>query len=168
MRTYPGRYCLVVALAGSILLAGCAQIRHHPVGSFEKPQGIPYYLGSWYLLAYTDGKGGVESHLLYMMDPRRRMEARPRSWFASLDSLLKMDGGILTRAETTVDTTAAPTAIFEAAQKAASILVAMDPTKEGGIPAPSIYRVKVDPPDKGAPTVVTFVGSRSTFAVEVF
>ncbi|HXC50061.1 MAG TPA: hypothetical protein VN634_04200 [Candidatus Limnocylindrales bacterium] len=172
----------ILTKAGILLLAvtlcgwsGCAQVKHHPVDSFDQVQGIPYYLGSWYLLLYPDGKGAVKSSFLYMMDPRFKMEARPRAWFASVESLLKLDGGVLTATEMKADTTAVPSFILKAAEKAATSMVANDVSASRGeetvtsVPAPSIYRIDVQAPSNpGDATIVTFVGEQSDFLVEVY
>ena len=61
-------------------LSGCASMTHSPVKDFSNPGGIPYYLGSYYLLVHTDGKGNLESTILYLPDRSKKMVAKPTAF----------------------------------------------------------------------------------------
>lgn len=153
----------VLALA----LGACASVTHKPVEDFDRPDGIPYYGGSHYLLVHSDGKGNVSGQILYLMDPEKKMVAKPESWLASLTSSLTFSGGVLTKSKQMSDTTSAPGAILAAAEEllVASAMTDLEvpqapPTRE--VPAPSLYKILVQ--DDGA---IWFIGDEGTETVKV-
>lgn len=55
----------VLLLLVFVAPVACAQLVHSPVESFDENRGTPYYGGSYYLLAHTDGQGNLVTRLLW-------------------------------------------------------------------------------------------------------
>jgi hypothetical protein len=155
------RTLTALALLSTIGVAGCARITHVPTASFAKPKGVPYYLGSYYLLTYPDGRGGLASQYFFLRDPNKKMFAKSRAWLANISSLLKFEGGVLTNSESTADSTALPAALIEAAETLMKTLAAANVVATG-VQGPSIYKVRFT-----SATQVTFIGDRSKYTVSV-
>ncbi len=152
------------AVSLTLGLASCAQLVHSPIEDFDDVSGVPYYQGSYYLLVHTDGKGNLASKLLWLRDPSRKMQAKPTSVFASLESTLQFSNGTLTKSTELADTTAVPTAIIEAAESLLSsgFLSRPDRAPKIALPAPSIYKVIIVDP-----VTIKFVGEDSRYTVNV-
>jgi hypothetical protein len=123
------------------------------------------------LLVHTDGKGALISRLLYLPDRRRKMEARPFTILAGLESTLQFQQGMLSSSKVVVDSTQVAKAAVQAAEKfaammAANVGAAEKAARERLIPAPQIYRLEFDT-DENGPVSVRFVGAPGTAVVRV-
>jgi hypothetical protein len=159
-----------ITLTGCLALAaatGCAAVVHKPLTDDSTDRGIRYYRSSPYLIAYSNGKGGVVTEIKYLPDPAKLMSVRPEATLADVGTTLEFDHGMLTTAKDTGDATALTKAVLEAAGKIGMALIAgnvaeggADPTKPT-IPAPYIYRIVV------TSTGVTLVGGdrQQTFQI---
>lgn len=165
---------MFITLAMSLAAGGCtAGIRHKPVawrpvpgGDVATPEqidtvrsanaaaekaarGVRYYGRSLYLLANSDGRGGLEYRLMYLPDPTKRMSAEPYALLASLKAKMNFKNGMLADTSFESDATVVPKAVFEAVKTAASVIVAAledagpRAPVSGTLPAPSIYKVIV-------------------------
>lgn len=155
----------VGSTALAVLLAACAQIKHTPVNDFAGAGGIPYYLGSWYLLTWPDGHGNLSAEYYYLRDPSKKMEAYPRAWLANLNTTLEFASGVLKSSDTAADSGAVPAALIEAAESFLKGMAAANEAVRGrppGLEAPSIYKVKIVDP-----TTIQFVGDRTAYTVTV-
>lgn len=139
--------------------AGCAGINstHDSDGSRT---GIRYYNSAPFILAYTDGKGGIDAKIVYLPDTTRVMSLEPTAFFAQNKTEMTFVKSILTTSNTTADATAVPKAIVEAAKTVAMAAIAAsanDPKKlnEYTLPAPYLYRIYYGPDPKN-PSVKTW------------
>jgi len=118
---------LAIAVAWSA--AACATVTHHRIASAADDQadtGIRYLNTSPYLIAYSDGKGGIITQVTYLPDPAKKMSAKPNTTLADVDSTLDFDRGVLTSSVSKGDATAVPMAIAKAVEAfAPSLLAAM-------------------------------------------
>jgi hypothetical protein len=145
----------ILALAGlSLLAAACATVTHRQIGTSleddSRATGIRYYNTSPYLLAYSDGKGGiVVSKVLYLPDPQKKMSADLSATLADVGATFVLDRGVMTRSGASGDATAVPKAILQAVETLApSILGALDePTSSDdrtfAIPGPYLFKIVV-------------------------
>jgi hypothetical protein len=110
-------------------------------------KGIRYYGTSPYLLAYSDGKGGIiVSEVLSLPDPDKKMSAEAVSTLAEVGGTLEFDRGVLTTSSETGDATVVPNAVLKAVETLApSILAKMfdDPTKKKDFEIPGPYLFKI-------------------------
>jgi len=146
---------MLVRLSSWVLvlcLSGCAGLKVVPINPGgipdSKAHGFRYYQASPFLLVATDNKGGLTSQILYLPDTTKKMSVQPFSYFATNESTLKFDNGVLTQAAATVDETVVPKAILDAmkdvltaAAKAAAFNVADD--VQTPAPAPSLFKIVV-------------------------
>src|SRR6266542_3545348 len=58
--------------------------------------GVRYLGTSPYLIAYSDGKGGVVAEVKYLPDPAKKMSATPVSKLSDVDANMDFDRGVLT------------------------------------------------------------------------
>ncbi len=131
--------------------AGCATVTHHRIqGSQddEADSGVRYLGTSPYLIAYSDGKGGILTQVAYLPDPNKKMSATPKTTLADVDSTLEFDRGVLTSSVSKGDATAVPIAIAKAVEAfAPALLAAMGrakETKDYTVPAPYIFKIVVE------------------------
>jgi hypothetical protein len=147
---------LVAALAA---LSGCAGTTVETVAipelnapgklSEEQADGIRYYEAAPFLLVYTDGKGGLNSRLLFLPDLTRKKSIHPYAVLASNESTLTFTNGVLTQAKTVVDETIVPKSAVAALEKAATAALAgalnvtgvSPPSK---LPPPHLYKVVIE------------------------
>lgn len=132
--------------------SGCATMVHRPLTEREDATdlGIRYYGLSPYLIAYSNGKGGVATEIKYLPDPAKKMSVTPETTLADIKSTLQFENGALTSATDTGDATAIPQAVRAAVEKLGTALIAgagnepdgLNPA-EGQVPAPYIYRIVV-------------------------
>jgi hypothetical protein len=131
-------------LALPLLLGGCASIEPQPVRDFNQPEGIPYYEGSYYLLVWADGAGNLKWQLDYLADPNKKFEYRTRSFLSKVEAELTFSNGLLTKGNTTIDSTAVPKAVVGAVEKVL-MAIANDPDRplanSHAIPAPSLFKL---------------------------
>ncbi len=107
-------------------LIGCAGLEVEPVlnaAADKAARGFRYYRSAPFLLVYTDNKGGLQTKLLYLPDPTRKMSVRPYNCLASNKATLVFDKGRLTQAKTEIDETAIPSAVITSLEKVAKELV---------------------------------------------
>jgi len=150
---------IVHSLIVLVMASGCASVTHRPVKDFNQPKGIPYYLGSYYLLVHTDGKGNLESKILFLPDPNKKMVAKPKAILSSLSATLGYTNGVLSSTKTTTDTSAVLGAVIGAAKTFLTAAIANEPA---ALPAPTIYKIRID-----SPTEITFIGEETADTVEV-
>lgn len=160
MIRHPFRPVLLGALVCALLAGGCASLTHEHLGRDDAADrtstGIRYLGTSPYLLAYSDGKGGmVVSKVLFLPDPAKKMATRLTSQLAEVGGTLEFDRGVLTSASATGDATTVPTAILKAVESLAPAALAAvldDPDKAKGapfiVPGPYLFKIVVD---SGAP-----------------
>lgn len=139
------RYCALIAAAAA---SSCsATIVHHGVIADDKDTGIRYMATSPYLIAYSDGKGGMISQIYYLPDPAKKMSATPKTKLADVDMTMTFDRGVLTQTTETMDATAVPTAIAKAVEAFAPKLLALlneaQKEQEHSLPAPYVYKIIV-------------------------
>jgi len=127
------------------LIAGCASIdsTQDPDGN---KTGIRYYNSAPFILAYSDGKGGIEADLVFLPDTTRVLSLDATAFFAQNKTVMKFEQSILTTADTTADAAAVPKAIVEAAKTVATAAVAAsanipDEVTQYQVPAPYLYRI---------------------------
>lgn len=143
-----------VFLAASLVLAGasgCATMIHAPVtkDTENSDPGIRYYGVSPYLIAYSNGKGGVVTEIHYIPDPNKKMSVRPDVTLADVKATLEFENGALTQSTETGDATAVTKAVISAVEKLGSALIAAGNVPEGiaqpatWMPGPYIYKIVV-------------------------
>ncbi|MDP9412553.1 MAG: hypothetical protein M3Q08_00285 [Pseudomonadota bacterium] len=150
------RVTLALTLA---CLAGCAGTVVTPVkdGSDvaskgyadEDVDGIRYYESAPFLLVYSDGKGGLQSQLLFLPDQTRKRSIDPYAYLASNESTLVFSNGVLTQGKTVVDETVVPKAIVSALEKTATALLAGSLNAAGAgptpqLPPPQLFRIVIE------------------------
>lgn len=149
----------------AVLASSCATVAHHLVDNDTTDAGIRYYGTSPYLIAYSDGKGGVVTSVVYLPDPAKKMSASPKATLADVGSTLTFDRGTLTQATDSGDATAVPTAILKAVEAIAPSLAAIfnEPKKqdEFSLPPPYVFRIVVQGND------VSFVGGKGDTPIQV-
>ena len=148
--------------------SGCATVTHHRIQGSEDDQaetGIRYLGTSPYLIAYSDGKGGIVTQVAYLPDPNKKMSAKPKTTLADVDSTLEFDCGVLTSSVSKGDATAVPTAIAKAVEAfAPALLAAMGrakETKDYTVPAPYLFKIVVDGSD------VYFMGGQGDQPIKI-
>ena len=129
----------------AVLNAGCASVdsKHDTDGNST---GIRYYNSAPFILAYSDGKGGIEASVVYLPDTTRVLSLDATAFFSQNMTVMKFDQSILTSSDSTADATAVPKAIVEAAKTVATAAIAASANKpnevtEYQVPAPYIYRI---------------------------
>lgn len=143
------------------LLAGCAGTTYGTIPNSGNPaqadaeaaadaaaDGIRYYDAAPFVLVYTDGKGGINSSLVYLPDTTRKRLIKPYAWAAKNHSTIHFKDGVLTDAKAVVDETVLPLAVIDAAKQIALKGLAMDGGGGGSslqVPPPALFRVFVDP-----------------------
>jgi hypothetical protein len=136
--------------------SGCATVIHHNVTDDAKDAGIRYLRTSPYLLAYSDGKGGIISEVHYLPDPQKKMSATPKATLSDVDLTMTFDRGVLTQTTEALDATAVPTAIAKAveafAPKLLGILNEAQKEQEHSLPPPYLFKIIVND------SAVRFVG----------
>jgi hypothetical protein len=135
-------------LASLLTLSGCATVTHRgTTPDSTTDTGIRYLGTSPYLIAYSDGKGGVVTEVHYLPDPKKLMSATPHATLADVGSTLNFDRGVLTESTDTGDATTVPNAILKAvAAFGPTLLGILNEAKreqEHSIPAPYIFRIIV-------------------------
>jgi hypothetical protein len=133
------------------LIAGCAGLSARDVGdagSSEdgKARGFRFYQQAPFLFIRSDGKGGLQSDIQWLPDTRRVISARPYAWLAKNETTLEFADGTLSKASTTLDETAVPTATLSALAKVmtAAAMNAVPEIAEGRIPTPYLFRILTD------------------------
>ena len=102
------------------------------------------------MIVYSNAKGGLEVEIQYLPDPHKKMAVQPKNFGASISLDMTFDRGVLTKADATLDGTAVPTAITEAAKTIAPALLAAlsqvqpEPRKEYEVMAPHVYKILVE------------------------
>ena len=129
-------------LLAALLLGGCAGTIVQPIRygdsagapgiADDAAGGIRYYETAPFLLVYSDGKGGLQSQILYLPDRTRMRSIDPYAYFASNEATLVFDHGILTQGKTVVDETLVPKAIVGVLEKAATAALAGALNEAGG------------------------------------
>ena len=125
--------------------AGCASIDSQQDTDGSRT-GIRYYNSAPFILAYSDGKGGVVAELVYLPDTTRVMSLDATAFFAQNKTVMTFDKSILNNSETTVDATEVPKAVLEAAKTIATAQIASsanipDNVVQNELPAPYIFRI---------------------------
>lgn len=145
-----------------LMLTGCASIHYQPVNDKDDGDGIRYYNSSPYLLVYSNGKGGLVTQLLYIADPSKKMEAKPKNFLSTAQTTMEFEKGVFRSGKTTADATGVPTAIIAAIKTAGPALIAAnDPAKDRSVPAPYLYKIIVEG------STVTFKGDKGDIRVNV-
>lgn len=150
------RWCTRAMLCGISCAAfaasnGCATMIHAPVTkeSDASDRGIRYYLLSPYLIAYSNGKGGVVTQIYYLPDPNKKMSVRPDTTLADVKSTLEFEHGALTTANDSGDATEVSKAVQTAVEKLGTALIGAGIVPRGldeqpvTMPAPYIYKIVV-------------------------
>jgi hypothetical protein len=148
-------------VVGVLFLGGCAGIDSKSLDSKTDAddRGFRYYETSPFLLVFADGKGSLESKLLYLPDSTKKRSIRPYNYGAKNDATLKFDQGRLVQAKAVVDETIIPGAVIQAMEKVALANITAANGGKDGIPAPVLYRILGD--DQGGWKLVTDQNSRS-------
>jgi hypothetical protein len=152
----------------ALLAGGCATVTHQRIlddQGDDADRGIRYYGTSPYLIAYSDGKGGMVTEVRYLPDPKKKMSASPRTTLADVGATLTFDRGVLTESTETGDATAVPTAILKAVEAFGPALLGLlneaQKQQEHSLPAPYVYKIVVRGGD------VHFVGGRGDEDVKI-
>lgn len=146
---------LMIARALLVLMpsfvAGCAGLSAVDVGvpgssEDKEARGFRFYQQAPFLFIRSDGKGGLESDIVWLPDTRRVISARPYAWFAKNETTLEFSEGSLTKATTVLDATSVPTAALAALAKVmtAAAMNAVPGIAEGQIPTPHLFRIVTD------------------------
>ena len=134
----------------SLVIAGCASIDSHEED--DTSTGIRYYNSAPFILAYSDGKGGVTTEVVYLPDTTRVMSLDATAFLAQNKTVLSFKRSVLTASETTADATELPKAVLEAAKNLAVAGIGSGnlPTDHttNEIPAPYLYRIHYDPKEE--------------------
>ena len=143
---------IVLPIACVLSLAGCAgaKVRLIPDAATDaRVEGVRYYEPAPFILVFPDGKGGLDTSLIYLPDTTRKLAVRPYALLAKNKTTLNFTGGVLDDAESVVDETVIPAALIEAAKSV--VLKRINPAAdEGGgafevtVPPPALFRVYVD------------------------
>jgi hypothetical protein len=127
--------------------------------------GVRYLGTSPYLIAYSDGKGGVVTEVKYLPDPAKKMSAKPDAKLADVDTKMDFDRGVLTTSVESGDATAVPKAIVKAVETLAPKLLAAlnkaDTAKEYTVPAPYVFKIVVNGND------VYFLGGQGDAPIKI-
>ena len=161
---------LPLALA-ALTVAGCASIDSSEDTDGTRT-GIRYYNSAPFILAYSDGKGGVTSEIVYLPDTTRVMSLDTTAFFAQNKTVMSFERSVVTTSKTTANAAEVPKGVIEAAK---SIAVAQaggnvpDSDTPNEIPAPYLFRIHYDPKTKKWELVGGQAGSavKSTFVREV-
>ena len=164
---------LALAALAALAAAGCASIDSSEDTDGTRT-GIRYYNSAPFILAYSDGKGGVTSEIVYLPDTTRVMSLDATAFFAQNKSVMSFERSVLTTSKTSANAAEVPKAIIEAAK---SIAVAQQ-VGSGNVPdvntrnlilAPYLFRIHYDPTTKKWELVGGEAKSRvkSTFVREV-
>lgn len=145
------RVALTFAIAACSGVAGCAGTEYHTVqatASDDSTDGIRYYDPAPFVLVYTDGKGGLNSSLIYLPDTTQKRVIKPYAVVAKNEASFSFDKGILTSAKNIVDETILPAAVLDAATQIATEALKNADTagpvsSEAQIPPPALFRVFV-------------------------
>jgi hypothetical protein len=145
--------CLAVVTAAMLLGSGCARMVYQPIltdADNARDRGIRYYEQSPYLIAYSNGQGGVVAEIRYLPDPTRLMSVRPEATLADVGTTLVFSNGVLTSSKDTGDGTAVTKAVLTAVKTLGTALIAANEPEGaasrpavGEVPAPQIYRIVV-------------------------
>lgn len=155
----------VFMACGILLVAiGCARIDVKTLSAADdsSDDGIRYYERAPFLLVYSDGKGGVVTHVQYLPDRTRLRSVHPFNFLASNKNTLTFKNGMLSTSTNTSDASALPSAIIKAVETVAAAAAKygffmVPAVKEGYVlPPPALYRIHIN---NGQ---VTFVGQSGT------
>lgn len=145
---------LALLVGVSVAVAtGCAGITTKPLSKdpskAASDPGIRYVQDAPFLLVYSDGKGGLNSDVLFLPDTSQKMSVHPYAVLASNKTTLNFTKGVLTSQKTTVDETIVPKAVLSALETAAgaAIKAAFNVPGERAqteLPAPFLFRILVD------------------------
>jgi hypothetical protein len=134
----------------AMTVTACATVTHSRITDDKADgtaTGIRYYNTSPYLIAYSDGKGGLVTEIKYLPDPAKKMSAAPKATLADVGSTMEFDRGVLSSTKDTADATVIPKAIATAIEtigpKLLGVLNDPTPSSELKIPAPHIYKIVV-------------------------
>jgi hypothetical protein len=145
------RICLTMAVLLAGALFACAGLDVKPIrngAEDESARGFRYYQPAPFLLIYSDGKGGLISQIKFLPDTTEKMSVQPYAIFATNESTLQFDVGILTQAAVTADETVVPAAGLDALAKALgaaykAALNAPEATGEAMVPVPYLFKIVV-------------------------
>lgn len=150
-----GRLFVAAVLGLQTMAAACAAtVTHSRIVSDAADKtaiGVRYLGTSPYLIAYSNGKGGIVTEIRYLPDPAKKMSAKPSSKMSDVGATMDFDRGVLTTSAETGDATAVPKAIAKAVEAFVpalrSALNKADGPKEYEIPAPYVYKIVVNGSD---------------------
>jgi hypothetical protein len=153
-RIREGRSPAAIAALAALLAAssGCASaaVIHTSVSDpaiDAADRGIRYVGTSPYLIAHSDGKGGVVTRVAYLPDPAKKMSAKPVGRLADVDVTMDFDRGVLTTSAESGDATAVQRAIAQAVKafvpQLLSALALAETSMQYEVPAPYIYKIDV-------------------------
>jgi len=151
-----------LAALAAVALTGCqATVNYAPEGG-SAGDGIRYYENSPYVVAYSNGQGGLNWQLMYLPDQTRLMVAKPSIIGGRTEMTLYFHNGVLAGSSAVGDSTALPKAVIAAVQSAIPILsktLAKPPPHE--FPPPYIFKVVVKGDD------VSLVSAQGDIGVKV-
>ncbi|UTA67273.1 hypothetical protein [Emticicia sp. 21SJ11W-3] len=157
-----------IALSIMLILSGCAELVYKPVKNEGKDKdtsnGFRYYNSSPYLLVHSNGKGGLITQIVYLPDPFKKMDVKPKSFLANFQITMEFENGIFQTSKSTFDATVVPSAIIKAIETAAPAFLAglNSPTNDTRVvPAPSIYKIIVNGFN------ITFIGDKGDKTINV-
>ena len=137
---------LPLALA-ALAAAGCASIDSSEDIDGTRT-GIRYYNSALFILAYSDGKGGVTSEIVYLPDTTRVMSLDATAFFAQNKTVMSFERSVLTTSKTSANAAEVPKAVIEAAKSIAVAQVGSgnvpDDNTPNLIPAPYLFRIHYD------------------------
>lgn len=136
-----------IVVLSSVLVSACAGINASAIkddAADKNDTGFRYYETSPFLLVYADGKGGLESKLLYLPDTTKKRSIKPYNFGATNDVTLKFDHGRLAQAKAVVDETVIPTAVLQGLEKVATANIKAGNGNVEGIPSPYLFRIVGD------------------------
>jgi hypothetical protein len=146
----PAAVAVLAALLAAASACASAAVIHTNVSDpavDAADRGIRYVGTSPYLIAYSDGRGGIVTRVAYLPDPARKMSARPAGRLADVDVAMDFDRGVLTTSAESGDATAVPGAIAHAVKafvpQLLSALALAERSMEYEVPAPYIYKIVV-------------------------
>lgn len=145
------------------LLNACAGV-DHTITKDPDDTGFRYYNSSPYLLAYSNGKGGVTTQIIYLPDPEKKMTATPHNFLANLQVTMEFDKGVYKSGKTTTDGTVVLSSIMKAVETAAPIMLALlnaPEVTEREVPAPYLYKIVTQGDN------INFIGGQGDISVKV-
>jgi hypothetical protein len=110
-------------------------------------KGLRYYEGAYFLIVYSNGKGGLKSEVKFLPDLTRKRSINPYAYLAKNETTLTFSNGMLTESNSVIDEAIIPKAMISAAEKIASagFAAARKAGEEPVLPKPVLFKIRINP-----------------------